>query len=74
MSVASRRAYDRTPMAAQTKVCPRCQKTFSLYSERCPHCGKDSNVGTQAMGLFVTLGLLMLAPIAIMLLIFLFYR
>ena len=25
-----------------TQVCKRCKKVFPLYSERCPHCGKDS--------------------------------
>jgi predicted amidophosphoribosyltransferase len=61
------------PQNPQTKICPRCHLEFSLYSERCPHCGKDSKYGTQAMGLFVTLGMLMLAPILIMLLIYLLY-
>ena len=60
--------------APKTKVCPRCKHTFSIYSERCPHCGKDSNVGTQAMGLFVTLGMLLLAPILIIVLILIFYH
>lgn len=62
------------PMAAQqTRVCTRCKKEFSLYSERCPHCGKDSVVGTQALGVLVTIGLLMLAPIAILILIWIMY-
>ena len=52
------------------QVCTRCHGVFSLYSERCPHCGKDSKVGTQAMGLLFTLGLLMLAPIAMVILIY----
>jgi hypothetical protein len=56
---------------AQTKICPRCKGTFSLYTERCPHCGKDSKVGTQAGGLLFTLGLLMLAPIAMVIVIYL---
>lgn len=56
--------------AADTKVCPRCKGKFSLYSERCPHCGKDSTVGTQALGLLFTLTLLMLAPIAMVILIY----
>ena len=55
------------------KVCTRCNKVFSLYSERCPHCGKDSKVGTQGAGLLFTLGLLMLAPIAMLLLIWIFW-
>lgn len=58
----------------QTQICKRCHGEFSLYSERCPHCGKDSKYGTQAMGLFVTLGLLMLAPIAMMILVYIFYH
>lgn len=62
-------------MAAQpTRTCTRCKKDFSLYSERCPHCGKDSVVGTQALGVLVTIGLLMLTPIVILILIWLFYR
>lgn len=55
--------------APQTKTCKRCKQTFSLYSERCPHCGKDSEYGTQAGGLLFTLGLLMLAPIFMVIII-----
>ncbi len=56
------------------RTCTRCKKEFSLYSERCPHCGKDSVVGTQALGVLVTIGLLMLTPIVILIMIWLFYR
>lgn len=52
------------------QVCARCGGVFSLYSERCPHCGKDSKVGTQALGLLFTLSLLMLAPILMVILIY----
>lgn len=59
--------------ASKTKICPGCGKPFSLYSERCPHCGKDSTVGTQRLGLLFTLGMLMLAPILIMILVLIFW-
>ena len=54
----------------KTQICTRCKGVFSLYSERCPHCGKDSKYGTQAWGLIITLGMLLLAPIFIMILIY----
>ena len=59
--------------APQTRNCTRCKKDFSLYSERCPHCGKDSVVGTQALGVLVTIGMLMLTPIVILILIWWLY-
>lgn len=63
-----------TGMAAQkTRICSRCKGEFSLYSERCPHCGKDSVVGTQALGVLVTIGLLMLTPIVILILLYIMY-
>ena len=61
--------YDRT------QVCKRCGGVFALYSERCPHCGKDSKYGTQSLGVLVTIGgMLVLTPIAFFLLIYFFTR
>lgn len=55
----------------QTRTCTKCGGVFSLYSERCPHCGKDSKYGTQSLGVLITIGgLLFLTPIAFFLLVY----
>ncbi len=53
-------------MSVPTKICAGCKKPFSTHIEKCPHCGKDDVMGTQRMGVFVTMMILLLLPLVVM--------
>jgi hypothetical protein len=53
-------------MPAPQKTCNGCKKSFAAHTEKCPHCGKDDVMGTQRMGVFITIMFLMLVPLVVM--------
>ncbi|HQY89320.1 MAG TPA: hypothetical protein PK402_11725 [Tepidisphaeraceae bacterium] len=57
--------------SAPKKICRGCKQEYIAFSERCPHCGKDSKIGTQQSGVFFTFAfLLLMLPVAIIVLVF----
>lgn len=63
---------DPSSKSSPKKICRGCGQEFIAFSEKCPHCGKDSKIGTQQTGVFVTMAfLLLMLPIAIIVLVIL---
>jgi len=54
------------------RVCSSCGAALSAYSEKCPKCGKDSSHGTQFLSLIIVTGFLILLPVIVLLVMWLF--
>jgi predicted nucleic acid-binding Zn ribbon protein len=48
------------------RICTGCKKPVPAHTEKCPNCGKDDVLGTQRMGVFITVMILMLLPLLVM--------